>query len=629
MTPGRRQGTFIGMYRCDGPWIVDREGRRIIFRGVNLGGGSKRPIGSSAEDDALEALYSGWREASFVGKPFPLEQARAHFGLLRSWGLRLIRLVCTWEAIEHAGPGIYDARYLDYLRALCEEAASAGLDVWLDPHQDVFSRWTGGDGAPAWTLEAAGLDLRALHASGAAIVEEAAGRDYPDSIWSTNYNRLGCAAMFTLFFGGNDFAPGMEYRGRPIQDFLQDSYLAAMGMAARALKGLPNIVGFGTMNEPSLGFIGQRDIRVLERWHMRRGLMPTPLEAMAAGEGLPARVERWVIDALGNHRAGRGLLNPDGVRAWADGRGCPWKKAGVWGQRDGRAVALKPDFFKVRGRPADLYLKPFYRRMIVELRRHLPEALAFIEGVPNGESPGWGPEDPAGAVNASHWYDGLTFVSKRYQELFTVDAVTMAPTFFKRGVRDSFRRQLARLRDFAAAEMGGIPTLVGEFGLPFDLRGRGASREAGFRDQERALSAYYRALDELLLPAALWNYAPDNAPGRGDGWNREDFSIYCTAQGGPRALRGFSRPYALRTAGLPLKMSFDPGRARFQFDYEPDMDIQAPTEIFVPECWYPHPPALRVLSGRAAWSWRSQDRLIELRAAGPERLSVEILPGKA
>ena len=29
--------------------------------------------------------------------------------------------------------------------------------MFIDPHQDVWSRWTGGDGAPYWTLELAGM----------------------------------------------------------------------------------------------------------------------------------------------------------------------------------------------------------------------------------------------------------------------------------------------------------------------------------------------------------------------------------------------------------------------------------------------------------------------------------------
>ena len=34
------------------------------------------------------------------------------------------------------------------------------------------------------------------------------------------------ATMFTYFFAGNTFAPKSMYRGVPVQDFLQDAFIA-------------------------------------------------------------------------------------------------------------------------------------------------------------------------------------------------------------------------------------------------------------------------------------------------------------------------------------------------------------------------------------------------------------------
>jgi hypothetical protein len=39
----------------------------------------------------------------------------------------------------------------------------------MDPHQDVWSRWSGGDGAPAWTFEKLGMDTDKMNQAGAAI----------------------------------------------------------------------------------------------------------------------------------------------------------------------------------------------------------------------------------------------------------------------------------------------------------------------------------------------------------------------------------------------------------------------------------------------------------------------------
>lgn len=55
-----------------------------------------------------------------------------------------MRLLTTWEAVEHAGPGEYDQEYLDYFTELCRLAGEFGLYVYVDFHQDAWSRMSGG-----------------------------------------------------------------------------------------------------------------------------------------------------------------------------------------------------------------------------------------------------------------------------------------------------------------------------------------------------------------------------------------------------------------------------------------------------------------------------------------------------
>ena len=67
------------------------------------------------------------RNVSFVGRPFPLEEADEHFRRLLAWGFTFLRFLVTWEAVEHAGPGIYDEEYLDYLVEIVHKAGEHGL----------------------------------------------------------------------------------------------------------------------------------------------------------------------------------------------------------------------------------------------------------------------------------------------------------------------------------------------------------------------------------------------------------------------------------------------------------------------------------------------------------------------
>lgn len=576
-------------------WFKDEHGRILVLRGANLGGSSKVPF---TPDGAtyLDHEFYAHRTVSFVGRPFPLDEADDHFSRLRAWGMTFLRFLVTWEAIEHAGPAQYDTDYLDYVVAILKKANEYGMEVFIDPHQDVWSRWTGGDGAPGWTLEAVGMDLRNLAVTGAAISHQTHGDPFPRMIWPTNYDKLGAGTMFTLFFAGDEFAPNTQIDGIPVQEYLQSHYINAIKQVALRVRDLPNVVGYDSLNEPGGGWIGAHDLSQFIENPIASGETPTPFQAMLLGAGYPQEVEVRPF-GLGSVSEGvKRLFNPAGVRLWREGYDCVWKQNGVWTDVGGEPRLLRPDHFALPdGKTvADDYVKPFIKRFIAEMRTVHPDAILFLEGVPGGDHPRWTAQDPGNAVNAAHWYDGLTLFTKMFNPEMTVNTVTREFVMGAEAVAASFVEQLGHHLHVAETQMNGIPTLIGEFGLPYDLNEKQAYRDGDFSIQETALDLYYDAMDANFLSCTIWNYTADNTNARGDLWNDEDLSIFSRDQlddpddihAGGRGLRAIVRPYARKTAGEPLKMTFEMATRVFEFAYQPDAAISEPTEIFVPQYQY-------------------------------------------
>jgi hypothetical protein len=50
--------------------------------------------------------------------------------------------------LEHAGPGLYDEDYISYLIELLQLMVVYDIKCFIDPHQDCWSRFSGGSGAP-------------------------------------------------------------------------------------------------------------------------------------------------------------------------------------------------------------------------------------------------------------------------------------------------------------------------------------------------------------------------------------------------------------------------------------------------------------------------------------------------
>jgi hypothetical protein len=148
-----------GTLRIDDSSIRDEYGRHVLLRGVNLTGNSKLPVTPLAAMQPGTTEFFDHRNVSFVGRPFTAQDAHEHFERLNKWGLTFTRLLVPWEAlglktltIEHEGPGIYDEDYIDSLIVLLKIAPLYGIKCFIDPHQDTWSRFSGGSGAPGITF---------------------------------------------------------------------------------------------------------------------------------------------------------------------------------------------------------------------------------------------------------------------------------------------------------------------------------------------------------------------------------------------------------------------------------------------------------------------------------------------
>lgn len=586
----------------DGIYFKDEFGRVRILHGINLSGSTKLPTTPNGATHLRDGFYEH-HNVSFVGRPFPLDKADEHFRRLKAWGLDFLRFLVTWEAIEHSAPRDYDENYLEYLEAVIDKAADYDINVFIDFHQDVWSRFSGGSGAPGWTFEKVGFEMRNFHQTGAALLHQEIGDPFPRMAWASNYSKLAAGTMFTLFFAGNDFAPETKIDGLSAQDYLQQDYFAMLTMVGKRFKDKANVVGYDLMNEPSKGFIGLKNIRKLE-WTLKTGDMPTPYQAMLMGSGFAQEVQRWTLGWTGMQKLGRRLVDPQGVTAWQEGVEPIWKAHGLWDiDSHGHPVLLRPDYFhQVDGNEitfAETYMHPFITKAAEALHQGDPKAMNFVEfdAIGSEAIPVW---DEAEAekqklVYAPHWYPFITLMSKRYVSWVGLDAVKSVPVFGREAKRKAYAGNLKFHQVIAEVSFHGVPTLIGEIGIPYDLNDREGFIFNKWDAHIKAIDDYMYALERNLLNYTLWNYTPDNTNARGDLWNGEDLSIFSYDQqddpadinSGGRALIAVVRPYAKAIAGIPEDMYFEVESGVFVFKFKHDSTISEPTEIFLPTLQYP------------------------------------------
>ena len=416
------------------------------MRGINVSGDSKIPQKPRLTSYDLEGFFEG-DDCSFVGNPFSVDEAHVHFSRLKRWGYNFIRYVFTWEAIEHAGPKQYDEEWLQHTIEVLRLAKQFGFHVLLDPHQDVWSRFTGGSGAPMWTLYAMGLDPKAFHKTQAALVQNTwpDPASFPKMIWATNYQRMACQVIFTCFFAGKDFAPKAIIDGVNIQDYLQDHFVGACRHFAQRVHeagDLENdvVIAWESMNEPNRGLLGFQDLSIIpEDQKLKKGTAPTAWQAILLGSGRACEMDTWDFGGLGPYKSGTELIDPKGTMAWLpanydDSRygwkrdpgwklgECLWAQHGIWDPKTDELI--KKDYFArtPSGKKIDYeyftntYFMQYFRKHKQAIRSVYSDVILFCEP-PVLEIPpslkGTEDDDP-NMVFAPHFYDGITLMMKKW-----------------------------------------------------------------------------------------------------------------------------------------------------------------------------------------------------------------------
>lgn len=416
--------------------FVDSYNRTINFHGVNVAGSCKLPTTPNGLSHLHEGFYETHRTVSFVGRPFPLSEAPLHFARLRAWGLPLIRLLVTWESISHAGPqkDQVDQDYIEYLEKLLTMMAEYGIKCFICAHQDVWSRFSGGSGAPGWTFETAGLDLTAFPDTGAAYIhcedekmKRQAGSEKKKEasgafLWPSGYQKLAASTMATLFWAGDALAPKLTVKdggGKEVgvQTFLQNAYIEAFGQLADRLAPLEACLGFEPMNEPHRGLINLHDFH---SWNydtdLHIGHYPSFIQALALGSGykqdVKFYVKSWPVPTRVSHTA---TIDPQGKSCWLSssapsgevdkfgvGLGtCLWRAHGVWQWDESKQVpvVLQYDYFEKdhrqgrEGQRIEWYrncFAPFLRRFTDRVSRNT-SGFTFVEPIPNEFIPPWIP----------------------------------------------------------------------------------------------------------------------------------------------------------------------------------------------------------------------------------------------
>jgi endoglycosylceramidase len=185
---------------------VDTEGRIVLLRGLNARVAGVFDVVWDRTQPPLMAL------ASFTA---------ADASLIRSFGFDALRLPLNWSGLEPTANGGFDEAYLDRVADVVRLCQGAGIRVLLDMHQDDYSKYMGGDGAPLWAIEPAPVKIGPT----------------PPGVTAQITGQV--IQAFDTFFGGSMDGAALQVR-----------FIAAATHVAARFASDPAVIGLEIYNEP-------------------------------------------------------------------------------------------------------------------------------------------------------------------------------------------------------------------------------------------------------------------------------------------------------------------------------------------------------------------------------------------
>ncbi len=191
-------------FYCDGQIIRDEHGRQRIFRGVNI---------------CVKKDVSADEFRRFAMKKDIIDS-------LKSIGANIVRLGITWSKIEST-EGKFNDEIIYAYKEFIKKCGENGIYILLDMHQDLFSEYFYGNGAPKWA------------------VDKSIKSEKPFAIWAEGYFYMdGVQKAFSDFWNN--------------KNGLLDKFINAWRYLAERLNDCVNIIGLDYLNEPYVDKNGRK-----------------------------------------------------------------------------------------------------------------------------------------------------------------------------------------------------------------------------------------------------------------------------------------------------------------------------------------------------------------------------------